>query len=104
MKPDPKACGKRVQQLRKDKGLTQEELAAQFNVSANLIAKIESGLRPLSIDMVVEYVNFFDTTSDYILLGETEDDEIDRAVRKIDEAIEMLLEKKAELLEQKNKK
>lgn len=104
MKPDPKECGKRVQQLRKNKGLTQEELAAEFNISANLIAKIESGLRPLSIDMVVEYVNFFNTTSDYILLGETEHDEIDRAVRKIDEAIEMLLEKKAELLERKNKK
>lgn len=104
MKPDPKECGKRVQQLRKDKGLSQEELATKFNVSSNLIAKIESGLRPLSIDMVVEYVNFFDTTIDYIILGITEEDEIDKAIRKIDEAIEMLLEKKAELLKQKNKK
>lgn len=104
MKPDPKECGKRVQKLRKDKGLSQEELAAKFNVSSNLIAKIESGLRPLSIDMVVEYVNFFDTTIDYIILGITEEDEIDKAIRKIDEAIEILLEKKAELLKQKNKK
>lgn len=104
MKPDPKECGKRVQQLRKDKGLSQEELAAKFNVSSNLIAKIESGLRPLSIDMVVEYVNFFDTTIDYIILGITEEDEIDKVIRKIDEAIEILLEKKAELLKQKNKK
>lgn len=39
MKPDPKECGKRVQQLRKDKGLSQEELATKFNVSSNLIAK-----------------------------------------------------------------
>lgn len=104
MKPDPKECGKRVKQLRKEKGLSQEELATKFNVSSNLIAKIESGLRPLSIDMVVEYVNFFDTTIDYIILGITEEDEIDKAIRKIDEVIEILLEKKAELLKQKNKK
>lgn len=104
MKPDPKECGKRVQQLRKDKGLSQEQLAAKFNVSANLIAKIESGLRPLSIDMVVEYVNFFGTTVDYILLGKTKEDEIDRAIRKIDEAIEMLLAEKEKLLKRKNKR
>ena len=77
----------------------------QKQAQANAVAVI----LPLTIISLIiytkkEYVNFFDTTSDYILLGETEDDEIDRAVRKIDEAIEMLLEKKAELLEQKNKK
>lgn len=104
MKPDPKECGKRVQQLRKEKGLSQEQLAAKFNVSSNLIAKIESGLRPLSIDMVVEYVNFFGTTVDYILLGKTEEDEIDRAIRKIDEAIEMLIAEKEKLLQRKNKR
>ncbi len=78
-------------------------MAAQFNVSANLIAKIESGLRPLSIDMVVEYVNFFNTTSDYILLGKTED-EYDVTIQKIDAVVEKLLGYKEDLLKQKSKK
>ncbi len=102
MKVDPKERGKRIQQLRKDKGLTQEELAAQFNVSPNLIAKIECGLRQPSIDFVVDCVNFFDTTVDYIVRGITKEDEIDSQLQQIDKMIEELLEYKEELLKQKN--
>lgn len=47
---------------------------------------------------------FFDTTIDYIILGITEEDENNKAIRKINEEIEILLERKAELLKQKNKK
>lgn len=102
MKVDPKERGKRIQQLRKDKGLTQEELAAQLNVSPNLIAKIECGLRQPSIDFVVDCVNFFGTTVDYIVRGKKLEDEIDKEIQKIDEIVEKWLEYKEKLLELKN--
>ena len=50
MRHDLKECGKRIQQLRKERELTQEQLAEKLNVSQNTIAKIESGLRRPSID------------------------------------------------------
>lgn len=103
MKVDPKECGKRIQQLRKAKGLSQEELTAEFNVSANLIAKVECGLRKPSIDIIVDCVNFFDTTVDYIVLGKTEDED-EKLIREIDETIEKLLEFKEDLLRKKNEK
>ena len=70
MKMNPKETGKRIQLLRKQKGLSQEELADRLNVSSNTVAKIECGLRRPSVDFVVDLVNFFDTTVDYIILGE----------------------------------
>ncbi|MEQ2547334.1 helix-turn-helix transcriptional regulator [Dorea ammoniilytica] len=45
MRHDIKECGKRIQQLRKERELTQEQLAEKLNVSQNTIAKIESGLQ-----------------------------------------------------------
>ena len=44
MRYDLKECGKRIQQFRKERGLTQEQLAEKLNVSQNTIAKIESGV------------------------------------------------------------
>lgn len=35
--------GKRIQKLRKDKGLTQEQLAERLNLSTVHMAKIETG-------------------------------------------------------------
>ena len=71
MKMNPKDTGKRIQLLRKQKGLSQEELADKLNVNANAIAKIEIGLCRPSIDLVVDLANFFGTTVDYIFIGET---------------------------------
>lgn len=59
MKMNSKETGKRIQLLRKQKGLSQEELADKLNVSANTIAKIECGLRRPSVDFIVDLVKCF---------------------------------------------
>lgn len=106
MKMNPKEIGKRIQLLRKQRGLSQEELADKLNVSSNTVAKIECGLRRPSVDFIVDLVNFFDTTVDYIVLGEEaeKEDDYDSLIREIDDAIEQLLEFKEKLLKEKNEK
>ena len=106
MKMNPKETGKRIQLLRKQKGLSQEELADKLNVSSNTVAKIECGLRRPSVDCVVDLVNFFDTTVDYIILGEEikKERNYDFLIREIDDKVEQLLALKENLLKEKNKK
>ena len=106
MKMNPKETGKRIQLLRKQKGLSQEELADKLNVSSNTVAKIECSLRRPSVDFVVDLVNFFDTTVDYIILGEEikKERNYDFLLREIDDKVEQLLALKENLLKEKNKK
>ena len=106
MKMNPKETGKRIQLLRKQKGLSQKELADKLNVSSNTVAKIECGLRRPSVDFVVDLVNFFDTTVDYIILGEEikKERNYDFLIREIDDKVEQLLALKENLLKEKNKK
>ena len=106
MKMNPKETGKRIRLLRKQKGLSQEELADRLHVSSNTVAKIECGLRRPSVDFVVDLVNFFDTTVDYIILGEgiKKESDYDFLIREIDDQVEQLLELKENLLKEKNEK
>lgn len=67
---DPKECGRRIAKLRKERGLTQEQLADKLNISTSNLGKLERGLQGLSIDLLVEIRCFFDVSTDYILLGE----------------------------------
>lgn len=106
MKMNPKETGKRIQLLRKQRGLSQEELADKLNVSSNTVAKIECGLRRPSVDFIVDLVNFFDTTVDYIVLGEKieKEKDYDLLIQEIDDAISQLLDLKDKLLKEKNEK
>lgn len=56
---DDKERGKRIQQLRQEMNLSQEQLVEKLNVSQNTIAKIECGLRRPSIDFTIELAEFF---------------------------------------------
>ena len=61
--------GKRIRKLRKQNGLTQEQLADLLGVALNTISRIEVGSRGISIDLAIELAVHFDTTLDYILMG-----------------------------------
>lgn len=54
-------------ELRKDKGLTQKELAKEFSVAASTISAYELGSHLPPVDIVVQYAQKFDVTTDYIL-------------------------------------
>lgn len=57
----------KLQNLRKQKGLTQEELAEALYVSRTAISKRESGRGYPSIDSLKEIVKYFSVTIDELL-------------------------------------
>ncbi len=59
----------KLQELRKQKGLTQEELASALYVSRTAVSKWESGRGYPSIDTLKEISTFFNLTIDELLSG-----------------------------------
>ena len=103
---DDKERGKRIQQLRQEMNLSQEQLVEKLNVSQNTIAKIECGLRRPSIDFTIELAEFFETSVQYIWLGVPAEHidkkrEIEEASDLIDQMVERLQGKQEELLQMK---
>lgn len=68
---DPFQFGKRLQNIRKSHGITQEELADRLSVDRNHITRMERGIRVCSIDLLVEMVSVLGVSTDYLLLGIT---------------------------------
>ena len=61
--------GKRIQKLRRECYLTQEELAIKLNISDRHPRNLERGEYAPSIDLFVEIAAFFDVTLDYLIIG-----------------------------------
>ena len=58
--------GQIIKHLRKERNLTQEELAEQLNVSAQAISKWENGTSMPDISQVVPIANFFEISTDIL--------------------------------------
>ena len=65
---DMKKCGARIQQLRKAKGMTQEELSAVLGI----------GDRHLSTEIFVELSELFHVSLDYIIVGKKPQDNLQK--------------------------
>lgn len=64
-----KRIGKRIQQLRKMKDLTQADLAEYAGVSVSYISHIENGGKKASLESVIHIANALETTVDQLLNG-----------------------------------
>lgn len=69
---DSYATGKRIQQLRKANGMTQEEMAIRLNISDRHLGRIERGECAASIDLMVEVVVLLKANLDFLIIGTTE--------------------------------
>lgn len=77
------ATGKRIQQLRKANGMTQEQFAIELNTSDRHIRRIERGEETPSIDLYVEMVATFNTSLDYLLLGKAPSEREEQLKRQL---------------------
>ena len=61
------AVAKRVCEVRKARGLTQEELAAKADVSPTHISVLERGVKLPNLDTFIAIANALDVSADYLL-------------------------------------
>ena len=59
--------GGRIQELREDRGLTQQELAKILGVRREVVAKWETGLQDIKTYYTIKLAQFFNVTTDYLL-------------------------------------
>ena len=59
--------GERLKQLRKQKGLLQDQLATRLCVTRALISGYETGVKQPSIDMIIKLAYSFHVSTDYLL-------------------------------------
>ncbi len=63
--------GERITELRKSKGLSQEDLAEQLGVSRQSVSKWETGVSTPDTDKAIAMSRLFGVTADFLLTGES---------------------------------
>ncbi|MCK9525172.1 MAG: helix-turn-helix domain-containing protein [Limnochordia bacterium] len=74
---DQKKFGLFLKELRKEKGLTQEQLAEVLGVSNRSISRWENGVNMPDFDLVMEMAKFFDIAVGELLDAERKEDMMD---------------------------
>jgi len=64
---DFKQGGQAIQRIRKERGMTQEQLAEITNVASNSISRIERGLLIPTLPTLIDICNALGTGADSIL-------------------------------------
>ena len=59
----------RIQDLRKQKGYSQEQLAEKVGVSRQAVSKWESGQSAPDLEKIIAMSDLFEVTTDYLLKG-----------------------------------
>ena len=70
--------GKFLQQLRKEKGLTQEQLAEQFYIARRTVSRWETGSNLPDLDLLIELSDFYAVDLREILNGERTDKKMNK--------------------------
>lgn len=59
--------GLKIANLRKQHGMTQEQLAEKLEISIKHCSSVERGLSCLSLEKLIEVTNLFDVSLDFLL-------------------------------------
>lgn len=65
--------GQRVRALRKQRHITQAEMAEQLEISTSFLGHIERGTRILSLETLAKIAKLFVVPVDYLIFGEQVD-------------------------------
>ncbi len=73
---DQKKIGTFLKELRKEKQLTQEQLAEMLGVTNRSVSRWENGINMPDFDVVIELANYYDVSIEEILDGERRKEEM----------------------------
>ena len=59
--------GERLRVLREEKGLTQDQVAKNLNLSRSVVVKLENNRQELKSSLLCSFAEYYSTTADYIL-------------------------------------
>lgn len=80
---DQNRIGAFLKMLRKEKNLTQEQLAEQLNVSGRTVSRWETGSNMPDISLLVELSEFYDVSIPELIDGERKSGEMKEEVREV---------------------
>lgn len=84
---DQKKIGSFLKELRKEKGITQEEFAENLNVSGRTVSRWETGVNMPDISLLVDIAEFFDVSIPEIINGERKSEIMEKEVKEVAEAM-----------------
>ena len=76
------AIGKNLQELRKEKGMTQEQLAEHFNVARRTVSRWETGSNMPDLDILIEMADFYDVDLRELLDGERTEQKMEKELNE----------------------
>ena len=79
---DQQKIGGFLKKLRKEKNLTQEQLAEQLNVSGRMVSRWETGSNMPDISILVELAEFYDVSIPEIIDGERKSETMKEEVKE----------------------
>ena len=82
--------GKRINAVRKDRGLTADRLSEMCNINATYLRQIEGGVKMPSLSVFIDICKALKISPDYLLQDELEENEIS-TIREIKHSGKMLL-------------
>ncbi len=96
--------GEFLRELRKGKGLTQEQLAEQFNISRRSVSRWETGRNLPDLDILIEMADYYGVELKEILNGERKSEKMNEELKEtVLKVAEFSNEDKRKLTERMNK-
>ena len=86
-----KEIGARIQALRKEHNMTQEELAEILHVSRTHLSNLETGQKNLTLEFLTEVTSYFNVSLDHLVYGiNPSSQQIKQAALEISERLQTL--------------
>ena len=79
---DQKKIGGFLKQLRKEKGITQQNLAEVLGVSGRTVSRWETGFNMPDLDLLIEIADYYDVEIREILDGERKSEIMDKEMKE----------------------
>ena len=74
--------GEFLKELRKEKGLTQEQLAEQFNVSRRSVSRWETGSNLPDVDILIEMADYYEVDLRELIDGERKSEKMNEELKE----------------------